>query len=46
MTFFKIIHQKYVDEGIFEELDDSVSTGSVTNFDVELKRLEAQVQER
>ena len=36
---FTIIYQKYVDDGIFQELDDAVSTESVsvTNFEVELK---------
>ena len=33
-SFTIIYHQKYVDEGIFQELDDATSTDSVTNFDL------------
>ena len=35
-----IIFQKYVDEGTFQDLDDTMSTDSVINFDLQSKRLE------
>ena len=42
---FIIIYQKYIDEGVSQELDDAASTDSVTNFE-ETERVKDRELER